>query len=70
MNTDDTTKYVLTVVRSDGVSHSSSYLGWYRESSSDRDFDDVTQDKRTLYACVTVHSVGDGEVRREYIKNK
>lgn len=63
-------KYTLIVVREDGVSHYSTYKGWFRESSSDRDFKEVSKDIHTIYAVVTVSDVsGASDVRREYIRS-
>lgn len=58
--------YTLTVVRLDGTSHNTTACGYYAEGLLDVQFNEVIDDKRTLFAVVT-----DGQgVRRRYMATK
>lgn len=46
------THFKLTVVRKDGITHSSEFSGWFAEPAMCNYFKQATEDSRTLVAVV------------------
>lgn len=54
------THHRLTVVRSDGVSHTSDFIGWHSETGVYHYFNEAKRDTRTL-AAIVFQSADEGK---------